>query len=322
MDGPIQVNLPSVDWTQLIPELVGLFFAALGTWLQAAMHATFDAAWGSDANVIGTTPLAMTWQFGPVQAQLTDIQTGARAVLLFAVILLGVRGMLGAIVAYQPNLAGEFVNGVIGAVVLLAAFPLVVPLCINLVNQAAHAVASGAGISAYLGSAGGIDNPLISAVLLVILLFFALRLLIKAVWRIGFLAVLLPVGAVACACYALPQLRWLIGWWARTWGGMLAAQIPSVFALAIGAGLFAGGGGIGPFVYSIAFLQLATDLYSLIPFGFPGGSGGAPWGGLPWRGAQVALTGGAAAPAAAGMGAAAASASMRPQLLADQYGYR
>jgi hypothetical protein len=262
----------------------------------------------------------MTWSFGPVQGQIADIQTGARAVLLFAVILLGVRGMLGAIAPYQPNMLGEFINGILGAVILVAGFPLVIPLVIGLVNQAASAVAGHAAVSSYLAAAGGFSDPLIEAVLTLILLFFAIRLLIKAIWRIGFLAVLLPVGLVACAAYAVPQLRWLLGWWARVWGGMLAAQIPSVFALAVGVGLFVhGGSGIGPFVYSIAFLQLATDLYSLIPFGSIPGSG-APWGALPGRGALAAALG------MTPIGRAATTAAAIPAsgltTLADQYGYQ
>ncbi len=150
-----------------------------------------------------------------------------------------------------------------------------------------------------------------------ILLFFGLRLLIKSIWRVGFLAVLLPVGFVACMLYAVPQSRWVLTWWARMWGGMLIAQIPSVFALSIGAGLFAGGAGIGAFVYSIAFLQLATDLYSIIPFGHSGNSGGAPWGTLPGRLGMMAV---------GNMGAAAAAVASIPanQLTtrADQYGYQ
>src|SRR5258708_26173792 len=89
-------------------------------------------------------------------------------------------------------------------------------------------------------------------VLFVIRLFFALRLLIKAVWRIGFLAVLLPVGILACALYALPQTRWILGWWVRAWGAMLLAQIPSAFALSIGTQLFAHGGGGSAVLYSLS----------------------------------------------------------------------
>ncbi len=319
--GGVTINFPTIDWSQLIPQVVNLFFDAVGNWFNATLHSVFDGLWSGDHNVIGTTPLAMTWGFGPVQGQLADIQSAARVVLLFAVILLGLRGMFSAIIPRQPELLGEFVNGIVGAVVLVAAFPLVIPLVIGLVNQAAAAVAGGAVVSSFLATAGGFSDPLVGGVLFVILLFFALRLLVKAVWRIGFLAVMLPIGLFACAAYAVPQLRWLLGWWARMWGGMLAAQIPSVFALSVGVGLFLNGGsGIGPFVYSIAFLQLATDLYDLLPFGAVRASG-PPWGSLPWRAALATAMGPMTGGASTGSAAAAAPA-IRPQLLADQYGYR
>jgi hypothetical protein len=313
--GGINITLPTPDWTTLVPNLVGLFFDAVGQWLQKTEHAALDGIWGSGANVIGHTPLEMTWDFGPVHGQLIDVQSGARAVLLFALILLGTKTMLGGIVRSHSDAISEFVNSVLGSVILVAAFPLVIPMLIGLVNQAAAAVAGGASLSSYVSVAGSSSDPIITAILFLILAFFAIRLLIKAVWRIGFLAVLLPVGVAACALYAIPQTRWLLSWWARVWGGMLAAQIPSAFALAIGLGLFAGGGGgLGPFVYSIAFLQLATDLYSLIPFGSVG-SNGPPWGALP----RLAPPGTGATTARA---AAAWPAGATAGHMAEMYGYQ
>lgn len=287
--GVININFPTVDWQDLIPQLVGYFFDAIGKFLNDTLHTAFDGLWGSGANVVGRTDLAMTWGFAPVHDQVLVIQSAARAVLIFALIVLGLRGMLSSIVPRQPNMLAEFVNGIIGATIMVAAFPLVVPQLIEFTNEAATAVGR-ADLAAYM-STGGISNPLIQGVLFVILLFFAIRLLIRAIWRIGFLAVLLPVGMAACALYALPQTRWLLAWWTRTWGGTLLAQIPSVMALSIGAQLFAHGTGLGAFVYSIAFLQLATDLYTLIPFG-SAASGGPPWGAVSWP--APALLGGAA----------------------------
>jgi hypothetical protein len=273
-DRPI-IEFPTVDWPTLIPQLVNYFFDAIGRLLNDTLHSTFDGVWSSGANVVGQTDLGMTWGFGPVGEQVQAVQTAARVILIFAVIVMGLRGMLSSIIPRQPDLVAEFINGVLAAVIMVAAFPLLVPLLIDFTNQAANAVGR-VDLSGYL-STGGVSNPVIHAVLFLILLLFALRLLIKAVWRIGFLAVLLPVGMLACALYALPQTRWLLAWWVRVWGGMLLAQVPSVFALSIGAQLFTHGGGLVAFVYSIAFLQLATDVYSLIPFG-GAGSGGPPWG--------------------------------------------
>jgi hypothetical protein len=323
-DRPI-IEFPTVDWSTLVPQLVNYFFDAIGRLLNDTLHSAFDGVWGSGANVIAQTDLAMTWGFGPVSEQVQAVQSAARVILVFALIVLGLRGMLSSIVPRQPDMLAEFINGVVAAAIMVAAFPLLVPQVIHFTNEAANAVGR-ADLSGYL-STGGVSSPVIELVVFVMLLFFALRLLIKAVWRIGFLAVLLPVGMFACALYALPQARWILGWWVRVWGGMLLAQIPSVFALSIGAQLFAHGGGLGAFVYSIAFLQLATDLYSLIPFGSTG-SAGPPWA-LSWpahtvfgeaRGAMGGLGGVAGGIAGAAGGVVAGAAATR--VAGQTYGYQ
>ena len=277
--GGISISLPEVDWSKLIPQIVGYFFDSIGTLMTDTLHTAFDGLWHSQANVLGQTALGSTFDFGPVHDQITAVQTGARFILIFALIIVGVRGMLSSIIPHQPELVGEFINGVLAAVIMLAAFPLFVPMLIDFTNQAADAIGH-TDLTAYVGAGGG-NSPIIELVLVVVLFFFAIRLLIRAVWRIGFLAVLLPVGVVACALYALPATRWMLGWWARVWGGMLLAQIPSVFALSIGVQLMAHGSGPGAFVYSIAFMQLATDFYTLIPFNSVGASG-PPMGAMSW----------------------------------------
>jgi hypothetical protein len=314
--GGITINFPTIDWQTLIPQLVQYFFDGIGKFLNDSLHSTFDGLWSSGADVVGQTDLAMTWGFGPVHDQVSAVQSAARVVLVFALILLGLRGMLSSIVPRQPELLAEFVNGVLGATILIAAFPLVIPEIIGLTNQAATAVGK-TDLSGYVSNSD-VNNPLLQGVLFIILLFFALRLLMKAVWRIGFLAVMLPVGMLACALYAVPQMRWFLGWWARVWGGMLLAQIPSVLALTIGAQLFAHGSGIGAFVYSIAFLQLATDLYSLIPFGSASYASG-PWGGVSWS--APAMLGGVTR-TIGGAGAAGAAGAVAGAVVGQTYGYR
>ena len=323
-DQPI-IEFPSIDWSTLVPQLVNYFFDAIGRLLTDTLHSTFDGIWGSNTNVLQQTDLAMTWGFGPIGAQVEAVQSAAKAVLVFALIVLGLRGMLSSIIPRQSNIFAEFINGVAAAVIMVAAFPLLVPQVIDFTNQAANAVGH-ADLTSYL-TTGGVTNPIVQAVLFVIMLLFALRLLIKAVWRIGFLAVLLPVGMLACALYALPQTRWILSWWLRVWGGMLLAQIPSVLALSIGTQLFARGGGLGAFLYSIAFLQLATDLYSLIPFSSPGVDG-PPWA-LAWpahvvlgqsRGAVGGVGGVAGGIALAASSVVAGSGS--PHIAGPTYGYQ
>jgi hypothetical protein len=87
--------------------------------------------------------------------------------------------------------------------------------------------------------------------------------------------------------------------------------------------LFAHGSGLGAFVYSIAFLQLATDLYSLIPFGSTG-SAGPPFGSLSL---PVPALLGSAARAVGGFGAAVGVAGSVAQSTTSSgpiqtYGYK
>lgn len=276
-DRPV-IDFPTPDWSSLMPQLFGFMTDAAGHWLQGAMHKTFDGLWNGDHNVIASTPLDLTWNLGPIHAQVGDVQTAARAILVFALILLGLRGILSSVVPQQPHMLAEFINGLVGAIILLAAFPLLVPMAIGAVNAAAGGIANGAFMQGFVAAGGSAPDPMVGGILFVILLYFGVRLLIKCAWRIMFLAVLLPVGVLACALYAIPETRWILSWWARAWGGMLLAQIPSVLALSIALGSFVGGGGgIGSFVWSIAAMQLATELYSIIPFGNSGERGGSPF---------------------------------------------
>src|SRR5262249_29332784 len=219
-------------------------------------HTTFDGVWGSGTSILVQTDLAMTWGFGPVSEQVQAVQSGARVVLVFALIVLGLRGMLSGIVSRQPDMLAEFINGVVAAVIMVAAFPLLVPQVIDFTNQAAGAVGR-ADLSRYV-STGGVSSPVIQLVLFVVLLLFALRLLIKAVWRIGFLAVLLPIGMFACALYALPQARWILGWGGRVWGGVVPAPIPRGFALQLGAPAVRPRGGGGGFRVHTRVLRAAA----------------------------------------------------------------
>jgi hypothetical protein len=258
--------------------------------------------------------MGSTWNFGPIHDQVLQIQSGARAVLLLALVLLGLKAMLGGIVPRHSDVIGELVNGVLVSVIMVAAFPVLVPQLIDLTNQVATSVGT-VDLSRYMSNGLGGQNPMVEAVLFIVLVFFALRLVFWAAWRIMVLAVLLPVGMFAAAAYALPFMRWLFIWWAKTWGGLLLAQIPSVLALTIGAQLFAHGNGLMAFMFSIAAMQVAVDIYKILP-GAAGGNSGAPWNFLPLG--PLAIRAGTPSGVAAG---AAATTQMTDRQIKQFYGY-
>jgi hypothetical protein len=312
--GGITINFPTIDWQTLIPQLVGYFFDAIGTTLNNTMHKAFDGVWGSSANIVGQTAMDSTWNFGPIHDQVLQVQSGARAVLLLALVLLGCKSMLGGIVPRHSDVVSEAVNGVLAAVIMVAAFPVLVPQLIDVTNTMATTVGT-VDLSKYMSNGFGGQNSLVEAVLFIILVFFGLRLLFWSAWRIMVLAVLLPVGMFAAAAYALPFMRWLFVWWAKVWGGLLLAQIPSVLALTIGAQLFAHGSGVMAFMFSIAAMQVAVDVYKILP-GANGGGGSAPWSFLPLG--PLAIR--AATPGAVAAGAATTT-QMSDRQIASYYGY-
>src|SRR5262245_11036618 len=96
--GGIHVELPTVNWAELVPQLVGYFFDAIGKTLNDRLEAVLGGLWNGNHNVVGQTPLDLVWNYGPIHAQVMDVQNGARAILVFALVLLGLRSMLGGLV--------------------------------------------------------------------------------------------------------------------------------------------------------------------------------------------------------------------------------
>ena len=77
-DPHISISLPTVDWPALIPQLVGYFFQGVATYVNDALHSVFDGMWGSGANVISQTDLAMTWDPADCPVRWARILTNER----------------------------------------------------------------------------------------------------------------------------------------------------------------------------------------------------------------------------------------------------
>lgn len=255
-------NFPPIDWTALLHTVVPDFFNEIGTFLHDELHKAFDGAFTSNANVIGQTPMDFTWNMAGISGNVQDVENACRSVLLFAIILLGARTMLGCL-GQLPGVFREAADGILPAVILLTGFGTFIPMLIERTNDATRAIGEG-GLASYVSQepAGIGSFPLV--ILLIVLLWELFRLVKKAFWRLGLLAVLLPLGPFCMVAWAIPPLRGLTYWWSRTWIGLLLSQIPSVLALTIGVAIMAYAGGILAFFASLAFLELAVDLYDIV----------------------------------------------------------
>jgi hypothetical protein len=68
------------------------------------------------------------------------VQEDARAILLLALILLGLKSMLGSILRSHADVVGELVNGVLVSVIMVDAFPVLVPDLIVVTNAMTSAI--------------------------------------------------------------------------------------------------------------------------------------------------------------------------------------
>ncbi len=273
--GGFTITWPTIDWTALAKEIVPDFFNAIADWSSGVEQSVWQSMWGSDVNVFGHTDPNLVLG-GPIATYAQQAQAAALGIVVFAIVVLGLRAALSSFVPMSNQVAGELVEGVAGALILAGAFVLLAPRLLGWLNDALHEI--GDVDFSQMFRAGSVGpNPIVFALLALLVLFFAGRLIIRVLYRVALLAIMYPVGIVALLLRAVPQLRWVSGWWARLWFGWLVAQVPSAMALVIGVQLFAfGDGSVVAALATIALLQLAYDVYDIFAWGFSARGGGIP----------------------------------------------
>jgi hypothetical protein len=322
---PVEVHVaaPTIDFgaighsivdalTQALPDLVGGIGQSAGSNMHSATGNLWNGLWTSGANVFTQTNPAQTINFGPIVGYTSEAQTAAYGLVLFGVMLLGLRTMLSSFVPMQSDTVGELVYGIATAMMLAGALPVLMLRAVDVLNLALRQL-GGVNLSSSLPQSIG-NDPIVTVVLALLVVWYGIKFVIKSMKRLVVLAVLTPFGPIAMLLRCIPQTRWVSGWWARTWGGLLVAQAPAALALTIGVQLALFSGVLGV-LWTVAFLGAASDLLDLFGHGMIGGSGP----GLVATGMTAArlATGWAAA---SSMGGAAAAYST-PSRYDEQYGY-
>src|SRR5713226_2628215 len=118
--------------------------------LEAALHnaagAIWDAAWQSSANIVTQLPPDLTYNFGPYRAVASDPIPLAVGGATLALVLLGLRTLLGSMVG-RDHVITHMTGRLIPSVFLVLAYPFLVARGVQLLNAAAGAIGTRAAVS-------------------------------------------------------------------------------------------------------------------------------------------------------------------------------
>jgi hypothetical protein len=343
--GPVDVHidlsgLANLIWQQLLAHLSDIgaaiwqgvrdhlaeigeaIWTPLVAWLEAALRgavmAVWEATFGALGHFLGQLPPEWTYGLPAYRAIATDPLAVAVGGATLALVLLGLRTGLGALVG-RDHVLTHITGRLIPAVFLVLAYPALIGRGITLLNAAAGAVGQQAAISTLVEfpqAPAVVGGQLAFVVLWLVLLYYALRLLLRMAYSLFRFLVALVFGPVAIILWAIPQTEWVTSLWLNEllgWGTtplLVAACLALALPLATGRSGF-----LAAAAFGIAGLQAAYDLVGLLSFGSARPGRLFPIPHVSLRGVAGALSGG-------GGGAAAASVPpIRSQLLADQFGF-
>jgi hypothetical protein len=277
-------DLGNAIWSSLLPNLpalAGQVLALLEDALRNAAQAIWNAAWGSSANIVTQIPPDLTYNFGPYRAIATDSLPVAVGGATLAIVLLGLRTLLGSMVG-RDHVITHISGRLIPAVFLTLAYPVLIARGAGLLNSAATSLGSaaiGGGLVSALGTLVTFQPPpavsllLPYALLWLLLIYFGVRLLIRLAYSIFRLLVALLFGPVALILWAIPQTEWVTWLWLRDLLAWATTPLLVTACLALAIPLASGRDGfLAAAVFGIAGLMAAYDLVGLL--------GGARGGGL------------------------------------------
>lgn len=301
-----------------IKDHIGEIGMAIWTPLVAALRdaarAVWDGVWHSGINIVTQLPADLTYNLPAYRAIAADPVPLAVGGATLALVLLGLRTLLGSMVG-RDHVITHVTGRLIPAVFLTLAYPVLVARGFGLMNAAASSLGE-----APIGEALAFPDPTAGFVLLPLIwlamIYYGFRLFIRLAYSLFRLLVALVFGPVAIILWAIPQTEWVTWFWLRELLAWSTTPLLVTACLALAIPLANGRSGFLPAAaFGIAGMMAAYDLVGLLGLSHGGGGRGASPLGYIRMAANTASGGGA--------GVATASASaIRPSMLADQYGYQ
>lgn len=313
-------DVGNAAWSALKPQIGDIgqtLWTPFTGWLEEGLRSSADATWNSMFVSIGTLPFqlpaALTTGLGAYQAIAMNPLEVVVGGATLAFVLLGLRTLFGAAVG-RDHVATHISGRIIPAVAMSAGYVVLVAQAIGLINAIAGAVPRSAlgGMLAFPSS----PNPALIlpyAVVWLLMIWFAIRLMIRLAYGLIRFLVALVFGPVALILWAIPQTEWVTSFWLHEFIGWGTTPILVAVAIAFAVPLAAGQAGfLGAALFGIGGLQVAHDLVGMLARIRGGGGGYGPL-----------IAGARLAAGAASGGAAAATAlpAMGSQQMADTYGF-
>lgn len=323
-DVHIDLNgLADLIWKSLLDHLTDLGTAIWGSltqWLAAGLaHAArtvWDATYGAVGNIYGQLPPEWTYENPVYRAIATDPLPIAMGGATLAVVLLGLRTVLGATVG-RDHVLTHITGRLIPAVFLTLAYPFIIVRAVQLLNAAAGAVGTRAAISTLMEfpqlALIGTDLPIMA--LWVVLLWYGLRLLLRVTYSLVRFVVALVFGPVALILWAIPQTEWVTWFWLRELIGWSTTPLLVAVCLSVAVPMATGRFGfLAAAGFGIAGFMAAYDLAGILGFAHAMSRPHLPISYV--RAAAVMASAGAAEPAVRSL------PGTRMSLMADMYGYQ
>jgi hypothetical protein len=323
---PIHVDLSGVgaalgQWFVDNVTVVGAaIWAPMSGWLLSGIKESAEATWSSVfvaiPEMLYSLPPALTYNLQAYRDLVLDPMLMALTGATLALVLLGIRTMLGAMVG-TDHVATHVVGRLIPASVACMGYQTLVVWTITRVGEIGGAV--GPQLAASLFRFPAIPNMALTipyVLLWLYLLWKGWRLLQRLAYGVFRFVLALIFGPVALLLWAIPQTEWVTRLWLHEFIGWGSSPILVAVVLAIAVPLAVGQSGfLGAVLFGSAGLSAAHDVVGLLGgIQRGGGSGSGLLGFLAGHGTRLAAS-------AATGGAGAAIAANEVTTLAEQYGY-
>ena len=226
----MQIQLPSVDWQNLIPDLVNLALGALGGAVYGAARGMLLAIW---SGLFFAIPHAFTDKFGTVQTMQAPLLAVAGSGLVVSLLLLGVRTHIRGITGNVHTMFDHVSSRIMVILPVITALPWITFNAIEIESKLAEAVAVRAAADVLPQESPPFTDPA-QLVALLIAAILGIRLWFKLAANVVHVAVAVTWAPAALGTAFVAESSWIANVWVREFFGRLIGAVLATIAVGVG----------------------------------------------------------------------------------------